>query len=609
MISYTQKQLRDFKISSTKEWLLSDGDGGYACSTISFMNTRRQHSLLTVSTNSPLKRFTLLNKVDEEVIIDGKSFMLSTNTYPGTVFPEGYKLQSKFVFDHFPQVTFDLEGSQIIKKLLMPKGSSSIYLHYENGSKKTMTLRLLPLISFRWRDSIRKAGDGFLVDELPDGVRIISEMNLPRLYLKLSQIYATSPESHWYYDFIYPHDAGLYEEVGEDLFNIGFWETELEPGRSLTLAASTRDLAEFDYGEIEAHYIESVDKLRESSGLPKRYVHLADAASNHLVKNKITRSPVVISGYPYGGLSVRDSLISAGGIADVSQKHNYEQEFFYDLVTIEVGGTLPSGMEELDTQVKYDDPTVSLYFAMALKRCAEKEGSNECLRRYLPIMEDGIEILLQGSQGVTKLKGTHLIDVSGGKPGGLQSIVSNAAANALWYNLLKVIDEGKSPTESLSSYADIAAEIESEYFATFFDRGGAYIGMNADSELTSDMVIPLLSPFSPLDAKQKEIVFRNISSRFLESLGGQHLHAMPGHSCNLLIIYLAEAGSAFEAFNEENMKLRELLTQLLTLREFSNCVDGLPRCGLDLSEGHPQDVSSAVVVGEAIRVIKKLKLK
>ncbi|HQT91854.1 MAG TPA: glycogen debranching enzyme N-terminal domain-containing protein, partial [Candidatus Kryptobacter bacterium] len=313
MISFSQKQLRDLSISASKEWLLTDGDGGYASSTVSFLNSRRQHSLLTVSTDSPLKRFTLLNKLDEEVIIDGKSYMLGTNRYPGTVFPEGYRLLSKFTFDHFPQVTFDLDGSQITKKVLMPKRSSAVYVHYENLSRKALTLRLLPLISFRWKDSIRKAGDGFLVDELPDGVRIISEMSLPRLYLKLSQIYATNPESHWYYDFIYTHDTDLYNEDREDLFNIGFWETELEPGKGLTFVASTRDLAEFDYAEIEAQCIEEIERLRASSGLPKRYVHLADMASNHLARSRAIRSLAILEGYPYGVLSTKESLLSLDG--------------------------------------------------------------------------------------------------------------------------------------------------------------------------------------------------------------------------------------------------------------------------------------------------------
>lgn len=608
MISYSQKQLKDLSISTSKEWLLTDGDGGYACSTISFMNTRRQHSLLTVSMSPPLKRFTLLNKLDEEVIVDGKPYMLSTNQYPGTIFPEGYKLMSKFVFDHFPQVTFDLDGCQITKKVLMPRGSSSVFFHYENNSKKAVTLRLLPLISFRPKDSLRKAGDGFLVDELPDGVRIIADMNLPKLYLKLSQIYSTSPESYWYYDFIYAHDAGLYDTDREDLFNIGFWETELEPGKGLTFAASTRDLAEFDYTEIESQYIESIEKTRQSSGLPKRYVQLADVAYNLLARSRAIRSLAVVAGYPYGSLSTKDTLLSMAGISYVSGRKNYEQEYLYDLVANEMSGSFPSTIDETSMRVNYDDPRIPLYLAVALKRCAEKEGNPDCLRRYLPFLENAAEITMQDNLGGSRLDGTRLIDISGKNPDSLQTIVGNALVNALWYNLLKVIDEGKTSAGAFSGYDETAAEIESSYYDSFFDGDGSFRGMRKDSVLMSDMAFLLAIPFSPLTPDQREKIFRQLVPRLLESLQKQTLHVGSGHGCNLTALYLAEAGSTMVNCKEETAGLKDVLVQLFTMRDFTSCVNGLPMCGYGQNEHNPQDLCSSVVAGEAIRIIKKLKM-
>ncbi len=609
MISFSQKQLLDLSISSSKEWLLTDGDGGYASSTVSLLNSRRQHSLLSVSTDSPLKRFTLLNKLDEEVIINGKSYMLGTNRYPGTVFPEGYKLLSKFTFDHFPQVTFDLDGSQIAKKVLMPKRSSAVYIHYENLSRKALTLRLLPLISFRWKDSIRKAGDGFLVDELPDGVRIISEMSLPRLFLKLSQMYATNPESHWYYDFIYTHDTDLYNEDREDLFNIGFWETELEPGKGLTFVASTRDLAEFDYAEIEAHCIEEIEGLRASSGLPKRYVHLADMASNHLARSRAIRSLAILEGYPYGALSIKDSLLSVDGLSFASGRRNYEQEFLNDLVTNEQSGALPSTIDEATFQVNYNDPTIPLYFSVALKRCAQNDNGADCLRRYLPMLENSVEFITQNNFVGLKIKGTHLLDVTSGKPSNIQSVVTNAAVNALWYNLLKVVNEAKSATESPANYSEITAEIESIYFGTFFNEEGAFKGFEQNDELVTDMALPLILPFTPLNDKQRGKIFRQLASRLLRSFENPPHAASPAHSCNLMAIHLAEAGSTIEGCEGETAKLKEILSEFFTLRAFTNTVNGLPKCGTDIPASSSQDISSAVVIGEAIRVIKKLKLR
>ncbi len=609
MISYNQKQLRDLSFSSAKEWLLTDGDGGFACSTVSFMNTRRQHSLLTISTNTPLKRLTLLNKVDEEIIIEGKSYFIGTNQYPGTIFPEGYKLLSKFTFDYFPQVTFDLDGCQLTKKILMPKRSNSVFIHYDNNSKKEITLRLLPLLSFRWKDSLQKAGDGFLVDELPDGVRVIADLNLPRLYLKLSQIYATSPASYWYYSFIYPHDADLYEEDREDLYNIGYWETQLEPGKGVTFAASVRDLAEFSYDEIESRHIESINSIRAASGLPKKYIHLADIASNHIVRSKAIRSSTIIEGYPYGSIAMRETFLSLDGISYVSADKNYEYDLLHDLVTNEVNGTLPSAINEMTHQVNYDDPEMPFYFAIALARCAEKEKSLDCVRPFLPILEETIEITTGNNLAVFKLKDSHLLETIEKSQSGPAKAAKEASANALWYNLLRLVGESKSAIGSLPEYSETAAEIETHYFQSFFNQDGSYKDSNDHNEVTIEMVMPLVVPYSPLNEAQRSKLCKILTSKFFRTVDSQSAHESPNHACNLVAIYLTEATSQLKDCADEFERLKEFLEKLLGLQDYTNCVSGLPKCGKDATEHYPQNLSSSVMAGEAIRIVKKLKLK
>ncbi len=609
MITYDQNQLHDLSVSSTKEWLLTDGDGGFACSTVSFMNTRRQHSLLTVSANTPLKRLTLLNKVDEEVIVDSRSYFLGTNHYPGTIFPDGYKHLSGFAFDYFPEVSLDLDGNRLTKKVLMPKHSSSVFIHYENNSKKAMTLRLLPLVSFRWKDAVKKAGDGFLVDELPDGIRIIADMNLPKLYLKLSQIYNTSPGSYWYYGFIYVHDADKYADDREDLYNMGYWETELDPGKGLTFAASTRDLAEFDYDEIEAKNIEAIDKVRKASGLPAKYYHLADIASNHIVRNRAIKSSAIMSGYPYGSMAVKETLLSLDGISNVSDNPRYENALLYDVASNEVNGAFPSTIDETTLNVSYDDPKLPLYFAVAVARCAEKEKSMDCARRYIPLLENAIDIIGENRLGGKRIGKSGLIDFCADMEESAAKSAKNAFVNALWYNLLKLVEQARTTNGSFSGDSERTAELESAYFDAFFDRSGDYRSARAEDGVTLEMVMPLVVPFFPLSKEERSTVCKALVRRFLDTFGDERAHEIPDHSCNLAAIYLTESSSQSDGCGEELKKMKDLVGGLLRLDRMSNCVSGLPKCGNDRAERHPQDISSATVVGEAIRLIKKINLE
>lgn len=606
VIAYNQRQLRDITFSSSKEWLLADGEGGFACSTVSFMNTRRQHSLLTVSLNPPLKRLTLLNKIDEEVISEGKSYFLGTNHYPNTIFPEGYKLLSKFTFDHFPEVIYDLSGCHMSKCVLMPKRSSSVFIHYENHSKKTLTLRLLPLVSFRLKDSLRKSDESFLIDELPDGIRIIADLSLPRLYLKLSQMYNTSPESHWYYDFIYPHDSGLYKDERENLFNMGYWEVDLEPEKGVTLAASTRDLGEFDYAEIKSHYIEAADKVRLACALPKKYSHLANSASNHIVFNNAVRTPAIIEGYPYGGINIPETLATLDGISHVADSRNFDQGFFHELASNQLNGSFPSSVDEETSNVNYGKPETLLYLAFAMTRHAENGKGLEFVRRYVPLLEAGIESIMASRPDRGSSKASPLLDL---EKDGAPSSANCASINALWYNLLKLVDDTKSSMQSSTVYSETASEIASVYYDSFFESDGNYRNADGRNEMTSDMAVPLIVPRSPLDEEQRSRICRALVSRFFDLYGDQSSHDSSHHSCNVEALYLLEASSQLKGCEKEVGNMKWYIEKLFAQKEFTNCVNGIPKCGYAGFGQSRRDISSAIAVGEAIRLIKKLRLK
>ncbi|HZH34452.1 MAG TPA: glycogen debranching enzyme N-terminal domain-containing protein, partial [Pyrinomonadaceae bacterium] len=91
MIEYGREICRNLEEAGTREWLETNGIGGFASGTIAGMNARRYHGLLVAATTPPTGRAVLLSKVEETVIIDGKRYELSANQYPGRVHPNGYQ--------------------------------------------------------------------------------------------------------------------------------------------------------------------------------------------------------------------------------------------------------------------------------------------------------------------------------------------------------------------------------------------------------------------------------------------------------------------------------------------------------------------------------------
>src|SRR5690348_15113726 len=90
MIRFEESVCRDLDLASRREWLETNGIGGFASSTITGLNTRRYHGLLVAATKPPVGRMVLLSKVEETLVIGGQRFDLSCNRYPGVIHPQGY---------------------------------------------------------------------------------------------------------------------------------------------------------------------------------------------------------------------------------------------------------------------------------------------------------------------------------------------------------------------------------------------------------------------------------------------------------------------------------------------------------------------------------------
>src|SRR5438094_8575115 len=119
MIQFKPEICRDLYAALRREWLETNGLGGFASSTINGLNTRRYHGLLVAATKPPVGRFVLLSKFEETLSLDGRRFDLSTNRYPGVIHPQGFQFLKQFRLDPFPIFTYEVERMQIEKTVFM----------------------------------------------------------------------------------------------------------------------------------------------------------------------------------------------------------------------------------------------------------------------------------------------------------------------------------------------------------------------------------------------------------------------------------------------------------------------------------------------------------
>src|ERR1043166_3755346 len=145
MIEVDQEGCRDLNVALTREWLETNGIGGFSSSTIIGLNTRRYHGLLTAATKPPVGRFVLLSKLEETLVIDGQRYELSANQYPGVIHPRGLEYQTGFSLDPFPVFTYEVQGLRLTKSVFMVQGENTTVVQYEvSDTHQHMKLEIRP---------------------------------------------------------------------------------------------------------------------------------------------------------------------------------------------------------------------------------------------------------------------------------------------------------------------------------------------------------------------------------------------------------------------------------------------------------------------------------
>jgi len=152
MIRFGETVCNNLDATAGREWLETNGIGGFASATITGCHTRRYHGLLVAGTKPPVGRLVLLSKLEETLVVNGREFELGTNRYPGAVHPQGFRLLKEFRLDPFPTFLFEVAGIEIEKTVFMVQGENTTVVEYRITREDPGTdvqLHLRPLIAFR----------------------------------------------------------------------------------------------------------------------------------------------------------------------------------------------------------------------------------------------------------------------------------------------------------------------------------------------------------------------------------------------------------------------------------------------------------------------------
>ncbi len=542
MVLFGAQICRNLDVSSGKEWLETNGVGGFASSTITGMNTRRYHALLVAALPAPMRRIVMLSKLEETLLLDGTRIDLSTNRFPGTVHPRGYEYQTGFELNPWPIFSCEVEGVRIRKSVFMVHGDNTTVVAYNlsgvRGRKASIELR--PLLGFRDYHALARANGSVsaAVQRREDWVILEPYPGLPRLCLRFSGGDLV-PESDWYYNFEYDRERERGLDCQEDLFHPFTWRFDGGDGDFWVIASTSdeipRGAAELSAAELERR--ENLGRGWESADPLVR--NLLVAADAFLVKRAGGTSSV-IAGYPWFTEWGRDLMVSLPGLTLVPKRFDEARSILLSFAGYCDHGILPNYFPDGNDRPEYNTADATLWFMHALQEYSRSSGDLELAGRELyPVLLEILECHLQGTRYGIHADGDGLLawDEPGMALTWMDARVGDwvvtprrgrpVEIQALWYNALRFLAEvaARVGDQATARRCEQVADRARRSFARLFWNAGAgclYDGVapeGPDPSIRPNQVFALALPYALLSRERGKQVLETVHKELWTPLG------------------------------------------------------------------------------------------
>ncbi len=567
-ITFKGDQLRDYDFSSHREWLITNGVGGFASSTLSGSNTRRYHALLVASLKPPLERVTFLSKLEETVMTGGRAYELSSNQYPGAIYPQGHLLLDHFTDTPTPQFTYRLGTDILIQKTIwMEYGGNTVYVKYTLlQSNSPIQLKLAPLICNKnyHQEMRRDTAPAFHLFPYDFGLNVQFNETQDRLHLSAREM-RCEPVDYWHMNIEHMRERERGMDFIEDLYCPAHFVCDMDEHEEITFVASTDD----EWSDPSVSYLQILSRQRallEHSSICDPFRSKLILASDSFLMDRETQvksslrleRSTILAGYHWFSDWSRDTMISLPGICMCTGREHIARDIILSYANYLDEGMLPNRFPDSGTGAEYNNVDGTLWYFQAIwtylhgydalchnyfeiitrpPNHLDREKM-EALRAIIPILTNIIDWHVQGTRyGIHMDPSDHLLwagnpgtqltwmDAKIGDNAFTPRIGKPVEVNALWCNalhitakLLKICGmDGK-------AYEEMARQAEHSFSLSYArpDHLGLYdvIGKDfTDASIRPNQIFAVSLPFSPLVRSQWNDILLTVRDHLLTPVG------------------------------------------------------------------------------------------
>ena len=561
LISLDRTVFSDFEKAIQKEWLVTNGLGGYASSTVLGLNTRKYHGLLVAAFHPPGDRRVLLTKLDEEISLGEHVWRLGVNEFKNAMFPEGHRFLDEVSISPYPEFHYVACYVDVWKRIFMPREKNAVVTLYNvsNRNDNDVILRVFPLLNSRSFHEVtdKNSFSNFSQDQRDDSVSFGFKNPQSVLLLKTTGKYSTT--GHWMDKVYLRQEASRGESCFDDCYQPGYFETTVrgDDREKFALVAVAEETEEdaaaelkelpTDFKGLEKLYWDEANLQEKSlvgyyssheNPYPNDWLSWLVLATNHFIvwgRNRNEKS--VIAGYHWFGPWGRDTFISLPGLALIMGKFDVARAVFLGFAKFCQDGLIPNFIPEKNGKPAYNTVDATLWYVNTVLQYLKYTGDFRFVEQHLwKILKSAIQDHVDGTLFGIRVDDDGLLS-HGPQLTWMDSSVAGTPIfpragkaveiQALWYNALKIMellasefDEDKQAKD----YSQMAEKTRRSFVEKFWIENKCYLydvlnGSDRDDSLRPNQLLAASLDFSMLSERIRDGVIGTVQRELLTPCG------------------------------------------------------------------------------------------
>ena len=554
----------------TREWLLTNGRGGYASSTIACCNTRRYHGLLIGTLRPPVNRVMALANCQEMIIARGDVFNLSSFEFEGKIASEGFSFLRRFRRDIGIHYDYEVGPLKLTKSIYLLRDRDMVGLVYDfTDLKDPVEFITRPFVGLRDFHALQKSYASLCLSERDNNV-LVRHKNTNDCELLLScpaAVFEKDPQ--WWFNFVYRVDRERGQDFSEDLWTPGFFKCRIETPSQVILwaslhpATSGRKLefthvgnADIDaviedlYGHYETlkHKAKNVKSftglspvqpaIRGRDALDTLYVAADNFITRRQAENK--HRSTILAGYPWFADWGRDAFISLPGLLLMTGRFDEARSVLTTFAAAADDGMIPNRFDDFSGETFFNSVDASLWFINAAFQYLHASGDSKTfMLELMPVIRWIVDSYQKGTRFDIHADTDGLISAGNydtqltwmdAKCDGIAFTPRYGKAvevNALWYNCLCLLARfyADRDIELSKNFDSMAKKVRTSFGKLFWNESRGYLNDcilpdgTVDDSLRPNQIFAVSLPFSLLLPAQQISVVVTVRKNLLTPYG------------------------------------------------------------------------------------------